>query len=134
MKVPGFIYWLRAEGVGHIKIGYSARPAARMEELRVISPVPLRLIGLDLGSPATERHLHRQLQPHRLHGEWFQAVPEVFDTVVVFPEDTANITDWLDGRIQAHSGYFESHKDIVDLIRAAIDLHATNPSRKEDNP
>lgn len=71
------IYFAQAEGVGHIKIGFTDGQDAgdRLASLQTGSPVPLRLLGTIPGSIEGEKDLHRRFAAARVCGEWFKPVP-----------------------------------------------------------
>ena len=71
------IYFLQAEVIGRIKIGYAAadRLEHRISCLRVASPVPLKLLGAIRGNRAKERRLHLRFADARVCGEWFEPSP-----------------------------------------------------------
>jgi hypothetical protein len=77
------IYFVQAESVGHIKIGWHAGTdaAERVRELQVGSPVKLTLLGTMPGERETEADLHRQFSHAHVHGEWFRAVPELLNFI-----------------------------------------------------
>ncbi len=77
------IYFIQAETVNHIKIGYVNGDDAsdRLAELQVGSPVPLRLIGTMPGTMEDEKNLHRRFASSRLSGEWFRSTPELLQLV-----------------------------------------------------
>lgn len=54
-----------------VKIGVTKNAEARLDELRVGSPVPLHLIWKTRGGRALESSLHEYFAPYRVHGEWF---------------------------------------------------------------
>lgn len=54
-----------------VKIGVAKNAEARLDELRVGSPVPLHLIWKARGGRALEASLHQYFAPYRIHGEWF---------------------------------------------------------------
>lgn len=73
----GWVYFVTAPGNDEapVKIGYTHRDptADRLPELRTMSPFPLRII-FKFKAPdvrIAEKAVHRQLDAHRLHGEWF---------------------------------------------------------------
>lgn len=78
---PGrtMIYFIQAEGIGHIKIGFTDNDDAliRLASLQIGSPVKLRLLGTILGTADDEKDLHRRFAAYRIHGEWFDPVPEL---------------------------------------------------------
>lgn len=118
----GCIYWIRAQTVGHIKIGFSKNPVRRFEQLQLMSPVPLQIVGLDIGTQDQERALHARLHAHRLHGEWFRACDEVFDTIVAFPTDPDSISEWVVQRTQVHPEIFTDVDAVVDLLKTLTAL------------
>lgn len=73
------IYFIQAEGIGHVKIGYTDGDdvSDRAAALQTGSPVPLRVLGTILGTLEDEKNLHRRFAAHRVHGEWFKPVPEL---------------------------------------------------------
>jgi hypothetical protein len=74
---PSWVYFLQADGGGPVKIGRSANPQARVEELQQGSPVQLRLLAVCRGGHRREAELHRQFAAQRLHGEWFRPGTEL---------------------------------------------------------
>lgn len=71
------IYFLAAPQVGRVKIGYSDAPERRIQEIRLMCPVPVELIAVVGGSYKDEAALHRRFADLRRHGEWFDDVPEI---------------------------------------------------------
>lgn len=72
----GWVYFIGAEsGEGPIKIGFSARPQERLNQLQTGSGHRLVIIGTFEASEEVEIELHSQFAEHRLHGEWFARVP-----------------------------------------------------------
>ena len=70
-----FVYFIEAAGLDAVKIGYSKRPWARLDNLKVGSPVDLKMLWLFLGTRSVEKFLHYQFQNHKLErpgGEWFR--------------------------------------------------------------
>jgi transposase-like protein len=81
-SATGLVYFMRrADGVGPIKIGCSAWPERRLSALQIWSPHPLEIVASCQGAFADERRLHRQFADCRLHGEWFEATPELLATI-----------------------------------------------------
>ena len=70
------VYFVRAR-TGHVKIGYSASPVVRMNQLRNGSPVSLELLGVVPGDSTTEAEFHARLVGSWSHGEWFNPTNEV---------------------------------------------------------
>lgn len=71
----GWVYFLRAEGVPVIKIGFSTEPETRVSDLMTGSPVPLTIIKQVRASYKMEQTLLALFEEYRSHGEWFHAVP-----------------------------------------------------------
>lgn len=71
------VYFIYAKAVNLIKIGRSADPERRLDELRLLSPVDLEVIGLVDGGSRTEAELHQRFAKYRSHGEWFHAAKEI---------------------------------------------------------
>ena len=58
---------------GHIKVGFSNDPIARLANLQTASPFPLRL-AFRIASPRAfdiEQEAHAILMAHQMEGEWF---------------------------------------------------------------
>lgn len=71
------VYFIHAPSVNLIKIGSSGEPELRLTKLRLLSPVPLILLGTIAGSYERETELHRQFSQLHSHGEWFFAAIEL---------------------------------------------------------
>lgn len=71
-----YVYFIGAVG-GPIKIGCSASPRSRRNELQVGSAQSLLVLATVPGGEALERALHHRFADHRLNGEWFAPTPEL---------------------------------------------------------
>lgn len=71
------VYFLHAPSVNLIKIGHSADPELRFQQLRLMSPVPLEVIGMIPGGYELEQELHNKFAHLQSHGEWFHATEEL---------------------------------------------------------
>lgn len=69
---PMVTYFIREAGV--IKIGRSTNPLKRLSALQVSTPAKLVLLGV---CDEPEADVQRRFQELRVHGEWFQATPEL---------------------------------------------------------
>lgn len=69
-------YFIGGE-TGPVKIGYSIDVKARLSSIRSHSPVPLSILATRSGGRFREWAYHEQFAAHRLHGEWFERVPEI---------------------------------------------------------
>lgn len=78
----GLVYFMRrADGIGPIKIGYSKLPEARLVAMQVWSPEILSIIASAPGTFLDEKRLHNQFGECRLHGEWFEPVPDLIAVI-----------------------------------------------------
>lgn len=87
----GVVYFIQAQGVGLIKIGFTARnPRVRLASLRTGSPVPLVPLGFVTGLQNEEGELHTRFIASRAHGEWFHPTPDLlaFIDEFAFPWDS----------------------------------------------
>jgi hypothetical protein len=77
-----YLYFIRAE-TGHIKIGISNSPTARLSALQTSSPVPLELLGLlcCVDARAAEARLHSHFAHLRVQGEWFTPGGDLLDYI-----------------------------------------------------
>jgi hypothetical protein len=73
------VYFLLAPSVGLVKIGTTWRLADRVADLRLMSPVPLELVGHIAGDVETEAAYHLLFTAERSHGEWFRYTGRVAD-------------------------------------------------------
>lgn len=70
--MSGFVYVVRNETSGLLKIGYTNDPSRRLVMLRTSSADPLTLVGTIAGTPDDEKALHGLLRSWRVAREWFQ--------------------------------------------------------------
>lgn len=75
VKVGSCVYF--AQSGSKVKIGWSRRVAARLADLQIGNPDPIKLIGMVPGGRARESELHRRFAHCRVSGEWFEAKPEL---------------------------------------------------------
>jgi hypothetical protein len=85
-------YFVQAGDDGPIKIGSTRNLPVRLRSLVMMSPLPLRLLGVMKGDH--EERCHAVLGASRIHGEWF--VPSA--TVLGFIRDNAITPDPADPR------------------------------------
>lgn len=71
-------YVIHAEGTRAVKIGHSSQPKRRLQELKIGSPVPLRMICV---VPEAEQAVQDRFRGAHLHGEWYEVTPEMIDWV-----------------------------------------------------
>lgn len=79
------------ELIGRIKIGWSTNVSNRLCELKVGSPLELRLLFSFPGGRDLEAYLHGVFSSRRLHGEWFD-----------FPEGNSAAISLVSGAINEY--------------------------------
>ncbi len=106
------IYFIQAEGIGHIKIGFTGSDDAelRVVDLQTGSPVPLRLLGTIPGTMEDEKNLHRRFSLERVHGEWFRPVPRLL------------------GMIPKHE---PTREDRIEVVERSIQIRTLTVGRKQ---
>jgi hypothetical protein len=89
------IYFIQAEGIGHIKIGFTDGTDAdsRLATLQTGSPVPLRVLHTMPGTMEDEKNLHRRFASASAGGEWFKAIPEL---LAMIPEKQGRSCDGVE--------------------------------------
>lgn len=71
-KARDFVYFVRDESSGLVKIGYSYDVDLRLRSLQGQSSAPLKLILCMRGNRELEQRTHRVFAAYRHHGEWFE--------------------------------------------------------------
>lgn len=74
-----WIYFVASVDYGAVKIGKAKNLASRFSALKSSSPVPLAMGAAIRFIPECEEWLHNIFSHLRLHGEWFDAAPELVD-------------------------------------------------------
>lgn len=77
----GYVYFVQAETIAHIKIGWTENLRGRLRGLRTSSPVPLYLLGAIWATMEVERILHSAFEEDRVCGEWFKPHPELLEYI-----------------------------------------------------
>jgi excisionase family DNA binding protein len=77
--VRGVVYFVQADGLDLIKIGYAVDFAKRLADLCNMNACGLRTLGVVLSDDCTqlERVLHKRFRDYRHHSEWFHANDEI---------------------------------------------------------
>lgn len=73
------VYFIQGRLSKLVKIGYGRDAQERLRALRLQSPDELDLLCVILvdDAQALEAELHKVMEPHRHHGEWFLPTPEL---------------------------------------------------------
>jgi hypothetical protein len=90
-KRQGYVYFASAGADGPIKIGYSANPWARLNDLQNGSPQKFELLAVVAGKDADERSYHDQFASLRIQGEWFKRSKELLSLIKEL-KDRSNTT------------------------------------------
>jgi hypothetical protein len=118
-RADGFVYFIQAGDDGPIKIGWALDPTARLKELQVGCPEPLRLLMTIADDGELESQLHRRFASLRLRGEWFRAEQELAGLLwlpgLMAPPTAQQPTIW---------GYEYLTADDTDRVRAVQDPEA----------
>jgi len=72
-----FVYFLRADETGRIKIGTTSNLKARLSAIRTSSSERVGLACAIPGTEALEQLLHERFAETRVRGEWFAPSPEL---------------------------------------------------------
>lgn len=80
-----YIYFIREEERGNIKIGITSEPILRLSQLQSGNPDVLVIEGLAQGGPLSEYALHVKFSQYQIHGEWFEPADEVIDFMQSLP-------------------------------------------------
>lgn len=75
IRTRGWIYFIEAEEVALLKIGWSIDPEQRLMQLREQAPIDMRIVSAFAGTISDERRLHRQFKDLRTRSEWFRYEP-----------------------------------------------------------
>lgn len=89
ITAKGYVYFMRSELTGLIKIGYSVNPDKRHKSIQTSNGGDVTLLTAFKGTMADEQKLHEQFAESRVRGEWFTPTDELMKVV----ESYAN-EDW----------------------------------------
>jgi predicted nucleic acid-binding Zn ribbon protein len=82
-----WVYFVRGESTGHIKIGYSTGCSSRLAQLQASAPERLVMVCTIHGDRRLEKQLHERFAKDRIHGEWFAPSAELLDFIDEIQED-----------------------------------------------
>jgi hypothetical protein len=115
------VYFALAPTAGLVKVGTTFRLAERMQELRLMSPVPLELIGHVPGGAEREQAYHQLFAAERSHGEWFRYT----EAVAAKLESDNLVAIW-------NSISQRARRRFVDMLSDAAGVDLVAASRLED--
>jgi hypothetical protein len=76
----GFTYFVKRGNA--IKIGHSAIPKQRISQLQVSFAEPLEVLAIVPNTFVTEADAHAKFAHLRMHGEWFEAHPDLIEFIL----------------------------------------------------
>lgn len=76
-KGCSYIYFIQSGENGPVKIGRSANPCRRIQDLKRYQSDELRFLGVFFGPSVMESVMHHVLSKDRLEGEWFRPSEDV---------------------------------------------------------
>lgn len=71
-RTDGWVYFIGAPFWPVVKIGWALNPNLRLDQIRLLSPMPLYLLGGAPGTLKDEKAVHSKFAALRNHGEWFR--------------------------------------------------------------
>lgn len=80
-----YIYFIREQGRGNIKIGITKDPVVRLAQLQSGNPDLLAIEAMASGGEIAEYALHVQFHGHRIRGEWFLPAPVILAFMETLP-------------------------------------------------
>jgi len=123
------VYFIQADKLRLIKIGFTRDIRDRLRTLQTCSPDRLTLIGAihSKNGEQIEASLHKQFQADRDHGEWFRPSPALLETISKWTVEKADAAERMEWAAQ--------QKAINALQSAGQALEAAHPFgyRSEDN-
>ena len=81
----GFVYFMRIDGKGHVKIGFAKEISKRLKQHGTSTPGEPQLVGFIPGTVETEGALHKKYAALCVRGEWFKYAGALKDFVETLP-------------------------------------------------
>lgn len=78
------IYFIRDTGTGHIKIGFSDTPWARLSQIQTHCPSPVEMLGVIEGDRTRESAIHAVFSDLPRRGEWFCDSGDIAATIETY--------------------------------------------------
>lgn len=89
-KTQGFVYFMRINGRGHVKIGFTVDVIKRFSGHQTSMPGTPVLMGAMHGTAATEKKLHEKYADLHVKGEWYKYTGALKAFVEALPDVTIN--------------------------------------------
>lgn len=85
--VVDFVYFILAEEVNRVKIGYTCDVRRRLKELQSWSPVELSVLKVIKGTCREEERFQQMFDAERVRGEWFTYSERLQDFIRDLPAE-----------------------------------------------
>ncbi len=115
-ETKSFVYFLRSDTNGSIKIGCSICPPKRRAAIKSETQADVSTIKIIRGSRITESYLHYKLRPFRIAGEWFRPEPELFRLIDMLTPVVASAVD------AAQNDYRQQRRDYAKRSSASVSV------------
>ena len=76
-----YIYFIKAERLGYIKIGISVNPIKRLQQLQASLLDNIELLTYTFGDRETEKYLHKRFSKFNYKNEWFLPEKEILSLI-----------------------------------------------------
>lgn len=131
-KTITWVYLIRDQDTGYIKIGWAVNPRKRLREISkepVLLPRPhsFELVDAWVGDQSDERELHRRFKDRRIRGEWFAVDNKIYDEIYeyFFPRPSflygTPRSEVLDRRIGKQLAVCDLNDDSAAMLDYAIE-------------
>lgn len=82
----GWVYFVEAEGLARVKIGFSIQLDKRLADLQTASPCKLNLLRRVRATLHVEQALLALFHEFHIHGEWFSLHPTLASFIFSLPD------------------------------------------------
>lgn len=90
--VQGWVYFIRSEQGGPIKIGWARDAERRLKDMQAVNPFRLKIMARLPGTIYDEKQFHEEFAANRVHGEWFTASAALLGRIAKIPPPTMKPT------------------------------------------
>lgn len=78
---PSVVYFIRCAEAARIKIGTTTNLERRLASIQAGTPLRIELLVTLTGDSRIEKKIHAQFAHLRVHGEWFEAAPDLLEYI-----------------------------------------------------